>query len=222
MGRFQLESAHMTDACVIFDIDGTLVDSVAFDARAYVAAVGDVLGNVSLRADWSYGHVTDSGILRQICEENRLDVAQYEQSVKARFGELIADHLRREGMCPPIAGAQRLLAELRSTAGCHIGIATGGWRHTAGMKLKHAGYDVEGVPIASSDDGYERIRIMDLCRARLPATRITTYVGDGEWDRVASERLGWRFIGVGSRLRGKCEHWLPDFSAPHLLATLLG
>lgn len=86
MGRFQLESAHMTDACVIFDIDGTLVDSVAFDARAYVAAVGDVLGNVSLRADWSYGHVTDSGILRQICEENRLDVAQYEQSVKARFG----------------------------------------------------------------------------------------------------------------------------------------
>lgn len=211
----------MTDACVIFDIDGTLVDSVTFDARAYVAAVREVQGNVSLRADWSYGHVTDAGILRQICEENGLDVALVEQPVKARFGELIAEHLRREGMCPPIPGAPRLLAELRSTD-CHIGIATGGWQLTAGLKLKHAGYDVAGVPMASSDDGYERIRIMELCRARMPATRVTTYVGDGEWDRVASERLGWRFIGVGSRLRGKCEHWLPDFSAPRLLPILLG
>jgi len=212
----------MTDACVIFDIDGTLVDSVEFDARAYIAAVRHTLGNVSIRSDWSYEHVTDSGILRQICEENRLDAAQCEQHVKARFGELIADHLRREGVCRPIPGALRLLQELRSTVDCHIGIATGGWVHTAGMKLKHAGYDVAGLPMASSDDGYERIRIMELCRARLPATRVTTYVGDGEWDRVASERLGWRFVGVGNRLREKCQHWLPDFSAPHLLPTLLG
>lgn len=90
------------------------------------------------------------------------------------------------------------------------------------MKLKYAGYDVSGVPMASSDDGYERIRIMERCRALMPATRVTTYVGDGEWDKRASERLGWRFVGVGSRLRGKCHHWLPDFSAPDLLPTLLG
>jgi hypothetical protein len=76
--------------------------------------------------------------------------------------------------------------------------------------------------MASSDDAYQRIRIMELCRARLPATRVTIYVGDGEWDQRASEQLGWRFVGVGSRLRGKCQHWLPDFSAPRLLSTFLG
>jgi phosphoglycolate phosphatase-like HAD superfamily hydrolase len=197
------------------------VDSVDFDAKAYVAAVRDVLGNVSLRADWAYDHITDAGILRQICAENGLNAAQCERDVRARFGELISDHLRRKAICPAIPGALRLLDELRSTVACHVGIATGGWGHTAGMKLKHAGYDVSGVPMTSSDDGYERLRIMQLCRERMPAASVTIYVGDGEWDRIASERLGWRFIGVGNRLRGKCQRWLPDFAAPHLLPTLL-
>lgn len=212
----------MADACVIFDIDGTLVDSVAFDARCYIAAVRDVLGDVSFRSDWSYEHITDSGILRQLCQENGLDSAQCEHSVKARFGELIAGHLSRQGICSPIPGARGLLEELRSTRDCHLGIATGGWGHTASMKLRHAGYDVSGLPIASADDAYERVRIMELCRARLPATRVTIYVGDGEWDQRASEQLGWHFVGVGSRLRGRCQHWLPDFSEPRLLSTFLG
>lgn len=212
----------MTDACIIFDIDGTLVNSVEFDGRAYIAAVRDVLGNVSIRSDWQYEHITDSGILRQICNENGLDAAQCEQRVKSRFGALIADHLRREGLCQPIRGALSILDGLRSTASCRIGIATGGWGHTARMKLKYAGYDLPDVPLTSSDDGYERIRIMEKCRALMPATRVTTYVGDGEWDKKASELLGWRFIGVGSRLRGHCQHWLPDFSASHVLQVLLG
>jgi len=104
----------MTDACVIFDIDGTLVDSVEFDGQSYIAAVRHVLGNVSIRSNWSYEHITDSGILRQICEENGFEATQWEQHVKARFGELIADHLRRKGICPPIPGALRLLYTMKN------------------------------------------------------------------------------------------------------------
>ena len=213
----------MTDVCVIFDIDGTLVDSVAADARLYRIAVRDVLGDVSLRPKWSeYEHITDAGILRQICHENGLDVAQCEQRMRARFGELIAEHLREAGSCQPTRGALNLLQELRAKLDSRIGIATGGWGHTARMKLARAGYDVSGIPLTSSDDGHERVRIMEQCRALLPATAVTIYVGDGEWDKRASELLGWRFIGVGDRLRGSCQHWLPDFSAPQLVETLLG
>jgi phosphoglycolate phosphatase-like HAD superfamily hydrolase len=211
------------DACVIFDIDGTLVDSVADDARLYGAAVREVLGDVSIRPRWSeYEHVTDGGILRQICHENGLDIAQCEQHVRTRFGELMADHLRQAGSCQPTPGALRFLQQLSDRLDCRIGIATGGWGHTARMKLASAGYDVSGIPLTSSDDAHERVHIMEQCRSLLPATAVTLYVGDGDWDKRASERLGWRFIGVGTRLRGQCEHWLPDFSAPDLLQTLLG
>ena len=58
---------------VIFDIDGTLVESSGFEDDLYVAAVRDVLGDVCIRKSWStYRHVTDTGILRQIMEENRI------------------------------------------------------------------------------------------------------------------------------------------------------
>lgn len=212
----------MTDVCVIFDIDGTLVDSVAEDARLYGVAVREVLGDVSIRPRWSeYQHVTDAGILRQICTENGLDVARCEQRVRARFGELIAEYLRAEGSCHPTLGALQLLQELRGALEGRIGIATGGWGHTARMKLVRAGYEVSGIPLTSSDDGHERVHIMKQCRALLPAAAITIYVGDGEWDKRASELLGWRFIGVGSRLQGSCERWLPDFSAPDLLRMFL-
>ena len=38
------------------------------------------------------------------------------------------------------------------------------------------------------------------------------YVGDGEWDLEATEKLGWEFIGVGERLKGECDVWVPDLS----------
>jgi hypothetical protein len=51
---------------------------------------------------------------------------------------------------------------------------------------------------------------MALCREAIGSAGPTVYVGDGEWDRRACEQLGWGFIGVGERLRGGCERWVPD------------
>jgi hypothetical protein len=53
-----------------------------------------------------------------------------------------------------------------------------------------------------------------------PSTE-TVYIGDGEWDKRATEKLGLRFIGIGSRLRGRCTHWFADFSVPSELRELL-
>lgn len=53
---------------VLFDIDGTLVESCDFDTTCFQAAIKDVLG-VSIDPDWSrYRHVTDSGILSEVVE----------------------------------------------------------------------------------------------------------------------------------------------------------
>ncbi len=70
---------------VIFDIDGTLVESSGFEDDLYVAAVRDVLGDVCIRKTWNtYRHVTDTGILLQIMEENRIQGEDTMEMLHAR------------------------------------------------------------------------------------------------------------------------------------------
>ena len=98
-----------------------------------------------------------------------------------------------------------------------IGIATGGWSHSAQAKLSSAGLDTEGVPLASSDDHPARVEIMKRCAARLEGSdERPVYVGDGEWDAAACADLGWAFIGIGDRLKGQCPVWIPNYAVVDL------
>ena len=57
----------MATTAIIFDIDGTLIDSEHIDARFFVQAVRDVCGDIHLSKDWSsYKKVTDIGIITEI------------------------------------------------------------------------------------------------------------------------------------------------------------
>jgi beta-phosphoglucomutase-like phosphatase (HAD superfamily) len=126
--------------CVIFDIDGTLLDSTETDNRVYAAALQSVLGELTLRAHWhDYEHVTDEGILRAVCLDNGLDFDTCREQVRAKFGELMVAHLADTRACPPIPGAQALFEQLRDSHRFQIGIATGGWGHTARLKTSARG-----------------------------------------------------------------------------------
>ena len=212
-----------TKIAAIFDIDGTLVESSGFEDELYVAAVRDVLGDVCIREEWStYRHVTDTGILRQIMEENRIRDEERIREVRARFGEKVSRYFGGGGECDPKEGAIRLISELRGMPTYAVGFATGGWSHTASMKLEHAGFNPGNVVLASSDDSDERTAIMQKCLGALGDTfhRIV-YVGDAEWDVQATRELGWRFIGVGPRLKGKCKYWVEDFSSRETFMKML-
>ena len=212
----------MTTTSVIFDVDGTLIDSHAFDDELYGRALREVLGEVFIRPAWSdYEHVTDTGILREVCRENRLDIRAHEGPVRRRFGELVAAYLSRPNACRAIDGGVALFESLRRQPGVHVGIATGGWTHTALMKLQAASYEVQGVVLASADDAFARTEILEIARARLPHSDRVVYVGDGEWDRKACELLGWPFVGIGERLRGRCTHWMTDFSSDRVLKAVI-
>ena len=200
---------------VIFDIDGTLVHSHEFDGACYRQAVQQTLGDVSIRSDWSdYKHVTDEGILREIYTDNQLEFIN-STAVRTTFGRFVIEHLHDNPLsCVEIPGARALMETLRKNSLVRVGIATGGWRHTAKAKLDHAKINYEDVSLFSSDDGFRRIDIMDLCRQELGCSpQDITYVGDGEWDKQATETLGWSFIGVGLRLKGKCANWISDFKS---------
>jgi phosphoglycolate phosphatase-like HAD superfamily hydrolase len=199
---------------VVFDLDETLVDSDAFDGELYIAAVRQVLGDVEIDDSWRrYRHVTDAGVLAQIIDEVGVaDADRVKAEVRNLFGSLVQRHLANGGACVAIPGARDAL-ELLQSSGYKVGLATGGWGHTARMKLDHAGIPAESLVIASSDDSPDRVEIMTTCLQRLggvPDQAI--YIGDGVWDLEASRMAGWAFIGVGAKLRGRCEKWIADFT----------
>jgi phosphoglycolate phosphatase-like HAD superfamily hydrolase len=199
----------------VFDLDGTLVDSSGFDGRLYAEAVREVVGDVDVDMTWQrYRHVTDAGVLAEIMAEHRIDHPHALAQVREAFGRRLERYLAAGGHCVAIRGAAEALAELRAR-GHKVGIATGGFGHTALMKLERAGLASAGLALASSDDGFDRAEIMRLCLARLGGdARSALYVGDGPWDLEATRRAGWSFVGIGPRLAGRCEAWIEDFADP--------
>jgi FMN phosphatase YigB (HAD superfamily) len=88
-----------------------------------------------------------------------------------------------------------------------VAYATGGWGASALLKLSLAGFPVNDVPLASSDDHHERPQILLRALRQLNGAFDTiTYYGDGHWDAVAAKELGWNFVAVGKRLSGLAEY----------------
>ena len=175
---------------VIFDIDGTLLQSASIDDTLYRDAVRFVLGTVRLRQSLEdYEFVSDSGVLAQIFADNAVvnDQARI-QAVKSRFVELLRQHIADNGPFPEIPGARDLLTRYTRSPDHAVAIATGGWRESALLKLETSGFADYGFPLASSDDAYERKEIMRIALSRLGDEFMSvTYYGDGPWDRHRSK-----------------------------------
>jgi phosphoglycolate phosphatase-like HAD superfamily hydrolase len=190
---------------VIFDVDGTLLQSASVDDTLYRASVTAILGSVRFRPNLTdYDFVTDSGILSQILADNSIRPNQDQTSeIKARFVEALTSHIREHGPFREILGAKKMLDNLADSDAHLVAIATGGWLDTALLKLQSANIDLTHLPIATSDDSFERTEIMTLALSKLGSTFSSiTYYGDGPWDRDACMVLGWKFVAVGAALGG--------------------
>lgn len=190
---------------VVFDIDGTLLQSALVDDALYREAVRAVLGSVQFRPSLAdYTHVSDAGILQEILTDNAI---RHEHAVvdaiKAHFVGSLRSHLSANGPFPEVPGAGSMLRRLEDSLDHAVAFATGGWRAAAQLKLDSTGLGEFGFPLASSDDAHERIAIMQIALASLgTGFESVTYYGDGPWDRDASRQLGWNFVAVGPALGG--------------------
>ena len=163
-----------------------------------------VLGPVRLRDLNDYDHVTDSGILGQILDENGFSGAdELAASVKALFMKGLNRHIQDVGSFPVIDGAIQFIDRFRRSTDTRIAIATGCWRESALLKLQTSGFNIDGIPVATSDDSPSRVEIMQSAlRMTGGGAGAVTYFGDAEWDQLACRDLGWNFVAVGPRLGG--------------------
>ncbi len=190
---------------IIFDIDGTLIESMSLDTELFFSSINQVLGPVSVRENLDdYEHVTDTGILAQLLSDNGISFDQeIIASIQAVFVEGIRRHIHMAGPFPTVDGALDFFETARKSCDKRVAIATGGWRKSALLKLCSAGFDVDGIPLVTSDDSPSRIEIMRSALAMIGDDfESVTYFGDAEWDQRACRMLDWNFVAVGPELGG--------------------
>jgi phosphoglycolate phosphatase-like HAD superfamily hydrolase len=193
---------------VMFDIDGTLTETMKVDEECFVRSFENVFGFTGIDTDWShYPHTTDSSIFHEIYTSRigrsptALDVSRFRQ----HFIDLLAT-ASSQSPFTSVAGAGRLLSRLACSGTHHVSLATGGWRDSARLKMASAGMCFDDYPAATADDALDRESIMGLSMQRAAKRYGGTfasivYVGDGVWDARACRALGIPFIGIGSGVR---------------------
>jgi phosphoglycolate phosphatase-like HAD superfamily hydrolase len=193
---------------VMFDIDGTLTETMKVDEECFVRSFKDVFGFADIDTDWShYPCTTDSGIFHDVFTSRvgRSPAAQEVSRFRRHFIQLLATASSQSPFAP-VAGANRLLSRLARGGSHRVSFATGGWRDSARLKMASAGMCFDDHPTASADDALDRESIIRLSRQRAverygESFACTVYVGDGVWDARACRGVGILFIGIGTGSR---------------------
>jgi len=193
---------------VMFDIDGTLTETMKVDEECFVRSFKAVFGFADINTDWShYPRTTDSGIFQDVFTSRigRSPTAQETSQFRQHFIQSLADAASLSPFTP-VAGADRLLSRLAQGGSHRVSLATGGWRDSARLKMASAGMCFDVYPAASADDALDRESIMRLSRQRAAerygeSFACTVYVGDGVWDARACRSVGIPFIGIATGSR---------------------
>ncbi len=189
----------------IFDIDGTLLQSMAVDSEIFDQSIKAILGSVRFRDNYNcYDNVTDRGIIEELMADNGLSPASDVVGlIRDQYVSELSNHIEASGPFAEVHGAAHFLERLSSDADTRVAIATGGWRDSAMLKLKSSGLSTNVIPVATCDDSASRTEIMQIALASLQGDfDSVTYFGDAQWDAEACRTLGWNFLAVGPDLRG--------------------
>ncbi|WP_422361069.1 HAD family hydrolase [Reichenbachiella sp.] len=189
---------------VIFDIDGTVVNSVAADDECFIQTFRDLHQIDLLGSNWSdFEHVTDSGLTNEIFQSrlNRFPADEEVKNIQNYFFDLLS---LRQSEFKEIRGASDFIVKLGEREDFFVAFATGGWGRTAWLKLQCLGLPMKNYIIRSADDHFKRTEITKLAieaskeKVGNKKFESITYFGDGQWDLEASKELNINFIGVDS------------------------
>jgi HAD superfamily hydrolase (TIGR01509 family) len=200
-----VEYPHAPTPAFLFDLDGTLIDSVYQHVvawRAALAAIGIDLAvwRIHRRIGMSGGLFVQA-LLRETGRSLSADDIQELQQAHA------AEYRKQLGSVTALPGARELLAAL-TEAGVRWGIATSGYAATARPALELLGLP-EDTPMVTRDMVRHAKPDPDLflaCAALLGVEpRDAMVVGDSVWDLLAARRAGALGIGLQSGGYGREE-----------------
>ncbi|MGN6383859.1 MAG: HAD family hydrolase [Dyella sp.] len=187
-----------SDTAFLFDLDGTLVDSVYQHVLAWKEAL-DAEG-VELSVWRIHRKIGMSGGLfaNMLLRETALDITEDRlERLRRRHAEAF-NRQHTQGSVKPLPGARELLTFLTDQQ-IPWAIATSGRMETAAHNLEALGVDPSKVPVVTRDQVRHAKPDPDLfltAAARLGFDiRHALVVGDSVWDMLAAQRA--RAIGIG-------------------------
>lgn len=188
----------------VFDIDGTLTDTVTPHQIAFAESLHDI-GVNEIRQDFNtFIHHTDSYISKSIYEETT--GKRFNATVKSKFEKQLTAKVLRQNI-REIPGAVNLINALKKKENVSIVYATGALRRTAIYKLDSLNISFEPWQLVASDELYEREKIVEQAILNAKSQKgidhfdRTISIGDGLWDLKTAKHLKLEFIGVGAKHR---------------------
>lgn len=188
---------------IVFDVDGTIADTVALHHGALLEAMRS-FAIPRLDTDWgSYPNHTDAAIFEDAWfagfgrTPTLAERGAFERRMNAAFDAASEPAPIRE-----IAGAVRFIETARR-AGWALAFATGGLRKLTLKKLAAIGLEFpEDVVVTSSEHPARNALVAGAVAAarahyRTFPKKIVSF-GDGRWDFETAQALGLAFVGVGA------------------------
>jgi HAD superfamily hydrolase (TIGR01509 family) len=180
----------------LFDLDGTLVDSVYQHVLAWKEALDSEAIELSVwRIHRKIG--MSGGLLTNMLLRETGLTLDPQRAARVRAVHAQAFN-RRQEQIRPLPGARALLASL-TAARIPWAIATSSRLETAGPTLEKLGVDLERVPVVTRDQVQYAKPDPDLFLAAAQRLNVpiesAQVVGDSVWDMLAARRA--RALGIG-------------------------
>jgi phosphoglycolate phosphatase-like HAD superfamily hydrolase len=184
---------------VIFDIDGTLLNSTEVDADCFVRSITGEFGIRNIDDRWeNYKNVTDAGIFEEIFEKafgRRPSESETRRHIERLLRLLETTYAEDPRLFREVAGARDIIEKLSNHPEWRTAIATGAWRESAVFKLKSADISVEGIPLVTGSEEKAREQLVRRCireaeRHYAPLNSPRSKVGSQKSEDDVSENRG--------------------------------
>jgi len=190
---------------LIFDLDGTLVDTVYAHVLAWQRALAEaempIEGWKIHRRIGMSGGLFTRAVAREV---GRPLTSEEAEGIQKRHGELFRELLTERR---PLPGAVELLGELRE-GGVPHGIATSGRRPEIDASIEALGVGAETAVVARGDVARAKPEpdLFLACGERIGVQPDECYVvGDAVWDLLAARRARMLSVGLLSGGYGEDE-----------------